>query len=246
MTDLSPERTGRVTASRFNDVLSEPRSKSAREAGELSESALTYMGELLAERITGERADSFGGNAATQWGNNFEPHARNLYSEFSGHAVTLPGFQKWAGDDRVGCTPDGHVGAKGGLEIKCPYTPKEHLKTWFSREVPKQYRAQVQGSMWVTQREWWDFVSFDPRYEEPSTALVVLRVERDEGFIQLLERACIRFLEDMDRRLDLLSTGCSIADKIAPAAGFTGEALRVARLCLPPIQLKYGTETITI
>ena len=101
VTDLSPQRTGRVTASRFRDVMAEPRSKAARDAGELGESALTYMSELLAERITGQRADDWGGNQATQWGNTFEPHARNLYSEFTGHEVTLPGFQKWATDSQV-------------------------------------------------------------------------------------------------------------------------------------------------
>tara|TARA_Y100000401_G_scaffold81100_1_gene66474 strand:- start:946 stop:1686 length:741 start_codon:yes stop_codon:yes gene_type:complete len=246
MTELSPKRTGRVTASRFKDVMSEPRTKKARDAGELSESAMTYLGELLAERITGRSADNFVGNAATTWGNDFEPHARAVYAEYTGNAVTVPDFQQWAGNDSVGCSPDGFVGSRGGLEIKCPHSPKEHLRTWFRRQLPPQYIAQVQGSMWVTEREWWDFVSFDPRYAETGQALVILRVKRSEEFIALLERACLRFLAELDRRLAEM-TAETVKPSEAPAAEtYSGEALKVARLCVPPIQLKFQSEVIKI
>lgn len=246
MTELSPKRIGRVTASRFKDVMSEPRTKKARDAGELSESAMTYLGELLAERITGRRADKFVGNAATTWGNDFEPHARAVYAEYTGNAVTVPDFQQWAGNDSVGCSPDGFVSSRGGLEIKCPHSPKEHLKTWFSRQLPPQYIAQVQGSMWVTEREWWDFVSFDPRYEETGQALVILRVKRSEEFIGLLERACLRFLAELDRRLAEMTAETVKPSETPAAETYSGDALKVARLCVPPIQLKFQSEVIKI
>lgn len=246
MTELSTKRTGRVTASRFKDVMSEPRTKKARDAGELSESAMTYLGELLAERITGRRADNFVGNAATTWGNDFEPHARAVYAEYTGNAVTVPDFQQWAGNDSVGCSPDGFVGTHGGLEIKCPHSPKEHLRTWFRRQLPPQYIAQVQGSMWVTEREWWDFVSFDPRYAETGQALVILRVKRSEEFIALLERACLRFLAELDRRLAEMTAETVKPSETPAAETYSGEALKVARLCVPPIQLKFQSEVIKI
>ena len=52
-------RLGKITASKFKDVLASPATKEAREAGELSASAMTYMLELLAERLQAKFARDF-------------------------------------------------------------------------------------------------------------------------------------------------------------------------------------------
>src|SRR5262249_28007687 len=52
------------------------------------------------------------------------------------------------------------------------------------------YRAQVQGQLWIAEREWVDTLSYNP---EMPNALV--RVGRDEKFIVALARAVDQFLE---------------------------------------------------
>ena len=121
-------RCGRVTASRFKDVITEPRTKAAKEAGELSATAWSYLLEKLAETLTGRPVDGVR-VPAMQWGLDFEPHARAVYEEVTGHAVEQLGFFTLASDDRIGGSPDGLVGDNGGLEIKCPANPTVHLNT---------------------------------------------------------------------------------------------------------------------
>jgi hypothetical protein len=51
--------------------------------------------------------------------------------------------------------------------------------------------------MWITGREWCDFVSFDPRMPA-DLQLYVQRVQRNPEFIAGLEREIITFLSDVD------------------------------------------------
>jgi len=215
--------------------MTQPKSKEDREAGVLSGTAESYMLELMGEQQTGRSDD---GVSARQldWGNRWEPHARNVYQDVSGHEVKEAGFRTWREDDRIGATPDGFIGNDGGFETKCPYTPREHMRTVIKREVPQQYIAQVQGGMWVCEREWWDFVSFDPRIEDLSKAIVIVRAYRDEKFIGQLQRACLRLLEEMENRLAALD--------VAKAVKWTSESHRVAHLLAPPMAIHWRGEII--
>jgi hypothetical protein len=84
-------------------------------------------------------------------------------------------------------TQDAWIGSDGCLEVKCPYTPQEHLRTVFENQVPSQYVAQVYGHLLVSGRDWCDFVSFDPRIGDGDGGLHVIRVERNETFISNLK-----------------------------------------------------------
>jgi hypothetical protein len=57
--------------------------------------------------------------------------------------------------------------------------------------------AQVQGQMWLTGREWADFVSFDCRMP-PDLQLYVQRIPRNPEYIATLEREIITFLSEVD------------------------------------------------
>lgn len=181
-------RAGRVTASNFGKVLAGGQGKTRR----------AYMLQLIAERLTGEPAESYS-NAAMEWGTQTEPQARAVYELVTGQnveqvTITLEG-------DHIAASPDGLVG-EGGIEIKCP-TTSTHLEYLLSGELPSQYRPQVQGCMWVHGAPWWDFVSFDPRLPTASQAFIV-RVERDEEYIESLAGSVGAFVEEMielERRL---------------------------------------------
>ena len=122
-----------------------------------------YALELATERLVRELPEQFV-NAAMQWGIDHEDEARMRYA-FERHHVETVGFcwhdeyENWAG-----CSPDGLVGDEGLVEIKCP-TSKRHLEYITEGVVPKDYAAQLDFQLWVTGRNWCDFVTYDPRFE---------------------------------------------------------------------------------
>ena len=80
------------------------------------------------------------------------------------------------------------------MEIKCPFSAT-HAKYIINNRLPAEYRAQIQGSLWVTGREWWDFISFDPRVKD--RPFWKFRVERDEEYIGTLRSAVDIFIDEL-------------------------------------------------
>jgi len=187
--DWHNDRLGIPTASRFKDIMTDPKTKADKEAGVLSQTAQSYALELIAERLTGLSKDF--SSAATDWGNQYESVAVGAYMESTGNEVLECGFVRHKTIE-TGASPDGLIGLDGGIEIKCPFNTVNHLNNALNLDIPKEYYAQVQGQMWVCNLEWVDFVSFDPRIDGPA-GLVVVRVERDQDYINKLEQRIISF-----------------------------------------------------
>lgn len=145
--------------------------------GKPSASAEGYINQLIAEAVTGERAD-FYTNAHMERGTALEPEARAYY-EFMQDAETKEVGFCLHDTVRAGCSPDALVGT-GGLEIKCP-SGAVHVSYLRSGGLPVAYKQQVMGCMWITGAEWWDFLSYHPNL--PS---LLIRVERDQKYIDLL------------------------------------------------------------
>ena len=132
-------------------------SKLITTAGKPSASADDYISEMIAERITGEREPIF---------------VHGVDVEEVGFILDDSG--------EFGCSPDGLINDDGGVEFKCP-SPKNHI-AWSRKGVcPSKHYAQVQGCLYITGREWWDFMSYHPEMKP-----FVVRVERDEKFIKKL------------------------------------------------------------
>ena len=163
-------RLGRPSASQF--------SKFVTTAGKPSASADDYINELIAERITGEREPIYV-NEWMQRGTELEPRARETYEFIYDVDVQEVGFIL---DDsgEFGCSPDGLIGEDGGVEFKCP-SPKNHIAWSRKGKCPSKHYAQVQGCLYITGREWWDFMSYHPDMKP-----FIVRVERDEEFIAKL------------------------------------------------------------
>lgn len=187
-------RRGVITASRFKDVMSKGRGDAP------SKTRQSYMLELAAESLTGE-VEHFEPNKYMKWGTEKEPEAKSMYELITDNEVSEVAFIK---HDTLNCgvSPDGLVNADGGLEIKCPKTTTQ-LETFLSGKMPSQHKAQVQGCMWVTEREWWDFVSFDPRIVGESSFFTV-RVERDEDYIANLAEQISLFDEELQQLITKL------------------------------------------
>lgn len=193
------DRVGFSTASRFKDVMD------FTKAGKPGAKRTGYMWELVIERLTGKPQEHFT-STAMQHGIDNEPLARMTYSAHSGNIVEEAGFIKHPSVPMVGGSPDGLIDDDGGCEFKCPYNSQHHLQCWLTG-MPEDHIAQVQGLMWITGRQWWDFGSFDARMPEP-LQLYLQRIERDDEYIAKLEAAVIVFLGEVQ----------AIVDKLQPQA----------------------------
>lgn len=171
-------RLGKITASRFSDCLANGR------GGGVSKTLLTYLDDLVCEHLTRRPASTLK-TFAMEWGQQYEPVARLEYERASNREVRQVGFVQY-GQKLVGCSPDGFVGDDGLIEIKCPLTPGPHLRVVEARQIPDEHVAQVQGNLWITSREWCDFVSYHEHFPE-ELQMVVVRVDRDEAFIRSME-----------------------------------------------------------
>ena len=175
--DWFSARCGIPTASAFDRILTP--------TGKASTQAEAYAHTLLAERITG-CSQGWGGNGWTERGTELEDQAREYYSFVTGREVQQVGF--CLTDDRLcGCSPDGLVGEDGLLEIKCP-APHTHVKYLLSGGMVSDYLPQTQGQLYVTGRQWVDFLSYCPGMEP-----LLVRVERDQAYIDKLAAALVAF-----------------------------------------------------
>jgi putative phage-type endonuclease len=195
-------RVGKVTASGFKHVLARNKPTAAQakagEPGNPSADRTTYLWQQVIERLTGQPAP-VARTMAMQWGTDQEPAALQAYNEAHLVSIEAVGFVQHP-TLAVGCSPDGLVtedmAATGLVEIKCPFNSANHLETWLSG-MPEEHMAQIQGQMWLTGREWCDFVSFDPRMPY-DLKLYVQRVQRNPEFIAGLEREIITFLSEVN------------------------------------------------
>jgi len=162
--------------------------------GAWSTSADTYINQLVAERLTGEREEVFQSHHMIR-GTELEPDARDLYSLMTDSEVTEVGFCL---HDTLaaGCSPDGLIVEDGGLEIKCP-APSTHVEYLRGGVLPSKYKQQVMGCLWITGREWWDFMSYHPTMKP-----LIVRVERDEEYIAALENCVTQAVHLIEQNVE--------------------------------------------
>jgi len=184
-------RLGKVTASRVADVIAKTKTG-------YSTSRDNYMAQLICERLTGQKGESFT-NAAMEWGTQTEPLARSAYENSRSLLVKEVGFINHPRIEMSGASPDGLVADDGLVEIKCPNTAT-HIDTLLSGKVPTKYITQMQWQMLCCQRKWCDFVSFDNRLPE-HLQLFVQEVEFDPEYCAMLEKEVVLFLTELDNKV---------------------------------------------
>ncbi len=190
-------RLGKVTASRISDVIAKTKTG-------VSTSRQNYLIQLVSERLTGKKGDSYV-NQAMLDGIEREDAARSLYMLNKDVDVTEVGFFDHPVIKNSGASPDGAVHAEiegkyaGLIEIKCPIETT-HTNTLMSKSVPSKYISQMQWQLACTGAKWVDFVSYNPNFPE-ELQLFVARVDRDNAYIAELEAEVIKFLDEVDQTI---------------------------------------------
>lgn len=181
-------RLGVATASNFSKIVTSK--------GELSKSLEKYAMELAGQSLVTEPEETYKSDAM-QRGNDLEPEARQAYQEYSFNVVDEATFIVC---DGYGYSPDGLIGNDGLIEIKCP-GQIVHTKYLFEDRLPPEYKAQVMGGLLVSEREWCDFISYNPTFKDGKD-LFVKRINRDEEFITKLKTGIDKVIELRDQYLN--------------------------------------------
>ena len=166
---LHPERVGRFTASSVKALFSKPTTLGYQEA----------IAKVAYERVTGVSPDTgFSGNHWTERGHELEDAAVNCYESETFTTVDDGGF--WSCGEWYGASPDGLVGESGLFEGKAPKFTT-HIRYLKDGKLPNDYKWQAVMQMFVTDRDWLDFQSY-----EPNLPAFRIRVERDNKLEQEL------------------------------------------------------------
>jgi len=199
----SPEwfaaRMGKITSSRFGDVIAAPATKRYQ----------NYQQELVDDLMG---VPHFGEDDKPWFrhGKEMEPEARSQYEWYmftKGHEAEVEevGMIVHPKHDFISCSPDGVINGSKGLEIKSRISHKAHLSS-IKAGLPSNYKPQVQGSLWVSGFDEWDFISF---FKDPDGMvdmdLNVTTVFPDLSYFERLEGACLRFWEEVQIRVNQIS-----------------------------------------
>jgi hypothetical protein len=190
-------RSGIPTASQFSRIVTgytcKPVAPKTRD---------DYLRQLVAASF-GANEGKFDGNQWTERGHELESSAACFYESLTGQEVKEVGFVFGDESRTWGGSPDRLVGDDGGLEIKCPIG-KTQVGYLLAGKIPAQYVSQVYGTLYMTGRDWWDFLSFHPKMKH-----LLLRVRRDDAhymrWVEVFEEELPKFISDLKRMKEALS-----------------------------------------
>jgi hypothetical protein len=172
-------RLGLPTASRFADILAKGEGKTRGR----------YLHELAAETLRGTPEPDAYSNVHMERGKAQEDEARQLFAFMTDLEPAQVGFIR---NGRKGASPDSLIGADAGLEIKTAlgHIQIERLKRG---TLPPEHMAQVQGGLWVSERDHWHFMSYSPGLPP-----LIVKVGRDDAYIARLAEAVDAFNTELD------------------------------------------------
>ncbi len=168
--------------------------------GAKSKTVEKYIHQLAGERITGIREEGYQ-NASMKRGIEMEQEAVNAYEALRDVDTEKVGIVYKDDTKSVLCSPDRLIGAisdapSGLLEIKCPEI-QTHVSYLLENRLPSKYFQQVQGQMYITGAVYCDFMSYYPGLKP-----LVVRVERDESFIEKLREELVLVCAELEVVID--------------------------------------------
>lgn len=198
----SPEwlalRVGKLTGSCAKEILAKGRS-----AGTEAVTRRDLRFRLVAEILSGTSQEDNYVNAAMQWGVDHEAEALAVYQATKGCFVDAIGFCEHD-ELPVGTSPDGFVNEDGIVSVKCPKTATQ-IRYIREGVEPTEHWAQNTHELWLTGRQWIDFVSYDPRLPD-HLKLFQLRVTRTPKELLQYQAEVYRFLLNVENELSAIRT----------------------------------------
>ncbi len=201
-TQGSPEwlamRAGVITASEFKKAREKYKVPKER-MGQPKDSALDYAFQKANERISGVPLDESHQTWQMKRGHELEPFARIAHEDklarkggdLSSMMVNTAGFMTTT-DGVFGASVDGLIGDHGGSEYKCLVSSKGLRKVILLNDIDA-YMDQVQGCMWISGRAWWHFGLYCPALAPVGLQFQMTEVQRDDDYIEELERDLLKF-----------------------------------------------------
>lgn len=163
---------------------------------ELAAGHMSYLFELVAERVAGGPKDlkPLWHDPDIERGRIMEPRIRQTYEYLGGVTIEKCGFIL-SDDQTMGCSPDGVVLAEnkkylGGIECKAPSI--ETLLGWNERGggLPPEHKAQVHGSLICSGLPWWDFIGNHELIPEKKIQVRVVPNDYTAQLARLLREFC--------------------------------------------------------
>lgn len=186
-------RMGIPTTSDFSNIITPE--------GKLSGDGARTFAKLKTSEIMAGAPIEKGKSHWMERGNELEPEAVETYEFITGNRADVVGFIT-TDDSKFGASPDRLVNDDGLLEIKCP-SPWQHTEYLIENKVSRIYRPQLQGQLLITEREWVDWYSYHPLLPP-----LIIRVFRDDQYIERIKKAMARFSDLMEiNKQKLISNG---------------------------------------
>ena len=190
-------RAGSLGASQFHDIVATTRS------GGYAASRANRKAVLVVERLTGKPLPTFQSQAMAD-GIEREPQAIAAYCFANGVDVQEAGIIPHPTIAGTHASPDSLTGPSGLVEVKC-MQPAGHLALLQGgpAAIEPRYLTQMAWQMACADRDWVDFVAFNPDFP-PAMQLIVHRMRRDDKVIAELEKAARVFLAEVDDTVAIL------------------------------------------
>lgn len=176
-------KAGVVSSSEFHRVIT-PKGKESQDSNFLIEKAI--------ERKTGRLYSTFASYDMKR-GIELQPEATALCELILDVEIHEIGFCFLDENRKIGASTDGLIEEDGAFEVKCP-RGVTHWHYLDAGVLPSEYIPQVQGEMWVTDRKWCIFMSYYPGLDP-----LIIKVKRDDDYIQKLQRCVRRFVYQLDK-----------------------------------------------
>lgn len=164
---------------------------------------ITYRRHKVAERLTGQAIEQPRPSRDMLWGTTTEPLAKAKYAMLTGNLITDAPFLLHP-KLRAGASPDGFIterstGLLGVAEVKCLRTHNHLYDILKLNEIPEEFMVQIHTEIWISGRDFCDFIGYDPRLPQ-GLDIFVKRVYRDDNYIDTILEPQIRlFLEDVSK-----------------------------------------------
>ncbi len=183
-------RLGIPTSSQFDRIIT-PRT------GKPSSQAEGYMLDLLAELVLGHPLEKI----QTTWmqrGTELESQAVDYYELQTDSDTTTVGLMT-NDAETIGASPDRIVNQDLLLEVKCPSAGVHMGYVLGKSGVDADYRVQLQGQLYISECKEVDIISYHPGMPH-----AIVRIERDEEFIKLLDKELADFLTKLHAKREQL------------------------------------------